>query len=99
MGMCWRRLPDFAVAAGVAALAGDFDGVLVFFAVGAAVLFGGHAGTGSVGAFLRIGHDVLLGRPIDPREILVRGSGEKVAVLNRVGKAFRESRFGREMCG
>jgi len=85
--MCWRGLLDFAVAAGVATLAGDLDGVLVFFAVGAAVLFGGHAGTGGVGAFLWIGHGVLLGGPIDPREILVRCWGRKVAVLNRKGKS------------
>jgi hypothetical protein len=76
----------FAFAAGVGALAGNLDGVLVFFAVGAAILFGGHAGTGSVGALFRIGHGVLLGRPIDPTAMLAREAGTKVAVLIRVGK-------------
>jgi hypothetical protein len=80
----------------VAALAGDLDGVLVFFAVGAAVFFGGHAGTGRVGAFFRIGHGVLLGRPIDPTAMLVRGSGGKVAVLISAGKTLGRFNFAGE---
>jgi hypothetical protein len=40
-------------------LAGDFGGVFVIFAIGAAVFLVGHAGTGGVGAFLEVSHDVL----------------------------------------
>ena len=49
-------LSDIALATGVAALAGDLSGVFVVFAVGAAVLLVGHAGTGGVGALLKISH-------------------------------------------
>ena len=59
----WRRgrLLDFTLASGVTAFAGNFDGVFVFFAVGTAILLCGHASTRGMGAFLRIGHGVLLG--------------------------------------
>jgi hypothetical protein len=43
----------------MAALASYLGGILVRFAMGAAVLLVGHAGTGGVGAFLLISHNVL----------------------------------------
>jgi hypothetical protein len=49
-------LCEVSLAAGVAALAGNLDGILVRFAMGAAVFLVGHAGTGGVGAFLLVSH-------------------------------------------
>jgi hypothetical protein len=40
----------------MAARAGDLGGVFVFFAVGAAIFFRGHAGAGWVCAFFLVGH-------------------------------------------
>jgi hypothetical protein len=48
---------DFALAAGVATFTGNLSGVLVRFAISAAVFLIGHAGTGGVGALLLICHE------------------------------------------
>ena len=49
-------LSDFALASGMAAFAGDLRRVFIVFTIGAAVFFGGHAGTRWVRAFLRLCH-------------------------------------------
>jgi hypothetical protein len=51
-----KLLCEVSLAAGVAALAGNLDGILVRFAMGTAVFLVGHAGTGGVGAFLLVSH-------------------------------------------
>ena len=47
---------DLSLAAGVTTLAGDLCGVFVVLAIGAAILFGGHAATGWMRAFLSFRH-------------------------------------------
>jgi hypothetical protein len=54
-----KLLRDVSLATGVATLAGNLGGILVRFAMSAAVFLVGHAGTGRVGAFLLVSHEIL----------------------------------------
>jgi hypothetical protein len=54
-------LDDFAFAGGMAALAGYLGGVFASFAMGTAILFGGHTGARWVGTSFRVCH---LGAPL-----------------------------------
>ena len=67
-----RLSGDFALAAWVAAVAGNLRCVFVVFAVGAAVFLVGHTGTGGVSAFLLISHRLISPR-ISNRSILGLG--------------------------
>ena len=57
--MSGLSLFDIALTAGMAAITGNLSGVLVRFAIRAAVFFVRHAGTGGVGAFLLICHEII----------------------------------------
>lgn len=50
-------LAVLAFASGMAAFAGNFRSILVLFAIGATVFFGGYAATERMGAFFLVRHD------------------------------------------